>query len=178
MTDGRKGDGGDAAAFWNLIKDHRVALLVTLDEAGRPDARPMGCIQREFDGHLWFMTLRGTHKVGEVESHEDALISYARPDDYEYVVARGRARRVDDEAKKRSLWSEALRVWFPKGVDDPDMILLDVEVEEARYWTNAASRLTYAAAYVRARVTGKRPEPGEIADTGVLRPGAAGRSGG
>ena len=75
----------------------------------------------------------------------------------------------DDRQKLNELWFEGLRVWFPGGPDDPELALLTVEVEEAKYWTNAASVVTYAWAYVKAAVTHKSPSPSEIGDVKTVR---------
>jgi hypothetical protein len=37
---------------WTLIKDEHTALLVTVAADGSLDSRPMGCVQKDFDGTL------------------------------------------------------------------------------------------------------------------------------
>jgi general stress protein 26 len=90
------------------------------------------------------------------------MVSYAKPSDFEYVSINGKARIVEDAQKLRELWTEGLRVWFPNGPGDPEIAVLAVEAEQARYWTDAASMTTYAWAYVKARVTGESPSTDEI----------------
>ena len=155
--------------IWGLIKDARTALLVTVAEDGSLDSRPMGCVQREFDGTIWFITFAGSSKVKEIAENSHVLVSYARPAEYEYVSLSGRARVIKDNQQVRELWSEGFRVWFPSGPDSGDLALLSVDVDEARYWTEAASVVTYAWAYVKARVLGQRPKTEQIADINSLR---------
>lgn len=150
---------------WDLIKDAHSALLVTISQDGRLDSRPMGCLQKEFDDTLWFLTFRHSPKVQELLADDRVLVSYANPAKYEYVSISGRGRMVDDEAKINDLWFEGLRVWFPGGPTDPELALLSVDVEEARYWTNGASIVTYAWSYVKARFTGQPASPDEIVET-------------
>lgn len=45
----RQSQQADQDRIWNLINDERTALLVTVDEDGTLDARPMGVLQRAFD---------------------------------------------------------------------------------------------------------------------------------
>lgn len=156
--------------FWTLIKDAHSALLVTVAEDGSLDSRPMGCIQREFDGILWFFTFTSSPKIKEIANDSHVLVSYARPSDYEYVSLSGRACVIRDEQTVKELWSESFRVWFPSGREDPELALISVDVDEAKYWTDAASIATYAWAYVKARLLGRRPEAGEVADVGSVRP--------
>jgi general stress protein 26 len=94
----------------------------------------------------------------------------ARPcSSYEYVAVSGRARVVEDQQKLNELWTEGLRVWFPTGSGDPELALLAIDVEKADYWSDPASSITYALAYVKARVTGERPSPDEIAESKSVR---------
>ena len=130
--------------LWDLIKKERTALLVTVEADGSFDARPMGCLQRVFDGTLWFITFRHSEKLREIARDDQVLISYARPSAYHYIAVTGRARMIEDPAKLKELWSEGFRVWFPSGPDDPEIALLQVTVNRARYWTRPASMLTYA----------------------------------
>jgi general stress protein 26 len=39
------------------------------------------------------------------------------------------------------LWSPLHRAWFPKGLDDPNIALLQVEVDRAEYWDSPSSKV-------------------------------------
>jgi general stress protein 26 len=150
----------------DIIAGARVAVLVTVGDNGRPEARPMACVWRDdFDDVLWFMTSRQSHKVEEIARKPEVLVSYANPKALEFVAVAGRARVVVDAEIAASLWSEAQRVWFPLGPDDPDLAVISVEIETARYWSNPASTATYGAAWLRALFTGERPKLSEIGET-------------
>ena len=159
----------DSQKIWELIKGAHSALLVTMGADGRFDSRPMGCLQTEFDDTLWFLTFRHSPKLEEISKDNRVLVSYAKPSEYEYVSLSGRAKVIEDRSKINELWFEGLRVWFPNGPDDPELALLSIEVEEAKYWTNAASIATYAWAYIKARLSGKSPSPEEIAEIKTIR---------
>ena len=162
-------DDENRAKIWGLIKNAHAALLVTVAKDGTLDSRPMGCLQREFKRTLNFLTFRHSLKLEEISQNDHVLVSYANSAQYEYVSISGSAKLIDDREKIRELWNEGLRVWFPKGPDDPEIAILDVNVETVRYWTDPASTATYAWAYVKARVTGKSPSPEDIGDTGFVR---------
>lgn len=166
-------DRADAEAnrrkIWQSIKHEHVALLVTVGRDGALDARPMGCLQKEFGGTLWFMTFRNTPKLIEITADSHVLVSYARRKKYEFVSLSGRARLVEDREEVRALWNEGLRVWFPGGPESSNMALIAVDVETAKIWTKPASIWTYAYYYVRARLTGKAAKAREVADVETLR---------
>ena len=80
----------EKAKVWTLISDAPTAVLATLGPEGIR-SRPMACIERDFDGALWFMTSRQSHKLDEISRNPDVLVSYADPRATEFVaVLRGR----------------------------------------------------------------------------------------
>ena len=87
--------------------------------------------------------------------------SRQNPDDQRYVSVSGNAFLVRDKAKAKELWNEALRTWFPQGLDDPDLALLRVTVDKAEYWDSPSSAMVHAFGYVKALVTGAPPSPGD-----------------
>ena len=154
--------------IWDLIKNQHVATLVTINQDGTLDSRPMGCLQNTFDGTLWFMTFEDSPKISEVCQNQQVLVSYVLKG-HEFVSISGRGRVVDDRVKIRALWREGFRVWFPDGPTSSNIALIAVDVETAEYWINPTSLITYAYYYVRMRLTGKSPSPSQIVEHAVVR---------
>jgi general stress protein 26 len=138
-----------------LIKDIDIAMLTTVDK-GVLRSRPMATPEKKFDGELWFFTSRQTHKAEEIEKDNRANISYAAPEDNRYVAMAGTTQLVDDRAKIDELWSPKYLAWFPKGLEDPNLILLKVTVEQAEYWDATSSSLVEALGLLKSLVTGER----------------------
>lgn len=145
-----------------LIKDIDFAMFTTVDESdGTLRSRPMSTQQAEFDGDLWFFTRASAPKVDEVQREQQVNVSYADPSHNRFVSVSGTARLVRDRKKNEELWSPVLKAWFPKGLDDPDLALLRVNVQKAEYWDAPSSKLVEVAGFVKALVTGKEMEIGE-----------------
>ena len=151
------------AKIWELIKDIRIAMMVTQDDNRELSARPMAACNKELTDTLWFMTRKGSPKLSEISEQTQVLLAYSEPKDQNYVSVRGKARIATDPAKINELWSEAARVWFPKGPTDPDIVLLAVEIESAEYWDAPASSMLMLYGYAKAALTGKSPDGGENA---------------
>jgi len=145
----------------DLINEIDFAMLTTVDTDGVLRSRPMSTQKAEFDGTLWFFTSDKTHKVEEIERDNRVNASYAEPEDNVYVSVSGAASIVKDRAKMEELWNPILKAWFPKGLDDPNICLLRVDVEQAEYWDSSSSTLVQVAGFVKALVTGKRADGGE-----------------
>lgn len=149
----------DTTKLWDLIKAVEIAMMVT-EDGEHLRSRPMAMSQTEFDGTLWFFTRASSHKVAELESEHRVNLAFAHPGKQDYVSVSGRASLVRDRAAIDQHWSEAVRVWFPKGKDDPEIALLKVTVQQAEYWDAPSSTMLHAYGYVKAAVTGQSPQPG------------------
>ncbi len=144
-----------------MIKDIEFAMLTTIDEDGSLRSRPMATQQNEFNGDLWFFTYGRSHKMDEVKRNHQVNVSYAAPDKQRYVSLSGEAQIVRDRAKMEELWNPALKAWFPKGLDEPDIALLKVSVDKAEYWDSPSSTVAHAFGLVKALATGQSYDAGE-----------------
>jgi general stress protein 26 len=146
--------------LWSMMKHIQFAMLTT-EDGGRLRARPMVAAQDGFDGTLWFFTHASSHKVDEVGSEQHVGVTYADPSAQNYVSLSGKASLVRDKAEIQAHWSEPVRTWFPKGTDDPEVALLKVDVDAAEYWDAPSSSMVQAYGYLKARLAGESPDPGE-----------------
>ncbi len=158
MTD--KTDAETRQKLWSMMKDVGFAMLTT-EDGGKLRARPMINAQDEFDGTIWFFTKASSHKVDEVKQDHEVGVTYADAGKQEYVSLSGRATLVTDKSTVAAHWSEPMRTWFPKGVEDPEAALLKIDVEAAEYWDAPNSTMVHAFGYLKARLTGEPPHPGE-----------------
>jgi general stress protein 26 len=138
----------------DLIKDIRVAMLTTIDW-GVLRSRPMQTQEFEFDGELWFFTSTETHKTEEIEKDRRVNVSYASPESNSYVSVSGTADIVKDHAKIEELWTPIHKAWFPKGIEDPNLVLLKVTVEQAEYWDAPSGTIVQLFGFIKALVTGE-----------------------
>lgn len=144
-----------------MIEDIDFAMMTTVEEDGTLRSRPMSTQRVEFNGDLWFFTRSSAPKVDEVERDERVNLSYSKPEKQRYVSVSGTARVVRDRQKIEELWSPALKAWFPKGLEDPDIALLKVSVEQAEYWDSPSSTMAHVFGFVKALATGQAYNPGE-----------------
>lgn len=139
----------------DLIKDVRIAMLTTVADDGSLHSRPMAVQQVEFDGDLWFFTREDSPKVYEIEQEFHVNVAFSDPSAQNYVSVSGTARLVHDKAKAEELWNPALKAWFPDGLDDPQLALLQIEVKNAEYWDAPSSTIAHVAGIIKSIATGK-----------------------
>lgn len=156
------------ARLAELIADAEVGMLTTADADGTLRSRPLMTLEMDGQGRLWFFTELSTRKVEEMDQHRKVNLSYADVARQSYVSICGRVRLLRDPDKARELWTQRIKPWFPSGLDDPDLGLLEVTVEEAEYWDVPTSRMQ--------RLFGLRGEgagePGQPGEHGEIRPGS------
>ena len=155
-----------------LIEGIDIAMLTTVGPEGWLVSRPLSTQAADFDGErLWFFTEADSPKIGEIRRRRKVNLAYASKDANTYVSVAGQARINRDRAKIEALWSDALKAFFPKGVDDPNLVLLEVEVRSAEYWTGPRTGIGKLLAFVAARVAKKEELMGENRIL-AIKPGA------
>lgn len=145
-----------------LIEGIDIAMLTTTGPQGYLVSRPLSTQDASFDGQrLWFFTEADSPKVGEIRRNRKVNVAYASKESNVYVSVAGEARISDDRAKIDALWNDALKAFFPRGKDDPNLVLLEVAVRSAEYWTGPRTGIGKLISFVVARVTKKEEVMGE-----------------
>lgn len=52
-----------------------------------------------------------------------------------FVSVTGRGEIVKDDEKKKELWYDGLKMWFPNGAEDNAVVLIKVTGKYAYYWS-------------------------------------------
>ncbi len=149
----------DVSKLRSLIEDARTCMFTTADEQGSLHSRPMAIQQLDEEGRIWFFTRTQNQLGKEINLEDEVNLSVVHAG--QYVSVSGRAKYVKDPAKTKELWSSLYRAWYPKGIDDPDLQLMQVDVEKAEYWESSTSVVPIVYAALKATVTGHEVEIGE-----------------
>lgn len=142
----------EAQEIWDLIKDIEVAILT--NQSGRfLRGRPMYRVQQHFDGTIWFFTPRASDKVEELEAHPQVCLSYSDADKGVFVSLSGTAGFIEDRTLIHKFWNSSAENMFAKGLDDPEITLLEVHVEFAEVWDTKQSAMKTLFRQVRSRLS-------------------------
>jgi general stress protein 26 len=145
-----------------LVEEIDIAMFTTVGPNGYLVSRPLSTQAASFDGErLWFFVDATSPKVDEIRRNAKVNVAYASQDRNTYVSLAGDARLSQDRARIASFWSDALKAYFPRGCDDPDLALIEVSPRTAEYWEGPGSFLGKALSFVVARVTGEDEALGE-----------------
>jgi general stress protein 26 len=141
----------------SLIKGIKFAMLTTQGADGSLFSRPMVTQEADFDGTLWFFTDDGSPKIQELNDHKRVNVSYVSGS--RYISVSGVAQVVHDRVREKSLWKPFYKTWFPKGLEDPHLALIRVDVESAEFWESPTSPIRYILGFAKA-VLGERAAMG------------------
>ena len=130
---------GNEKRLRDLLGKFSVAMMTTLQPRdGSLHSRPMMAQAPGFDGNLYFFSRFATGKVDEIRAGSQVNLAFTDPGVGRYVSISGAAYVERDQQKMKSLWSEMYRSWFPRGLEEPDLVLLRIEVSEAEIWDTDA----------------------------------------
>ena len=138
-----------------LVKGFDTAMVVTHAGTDELRVRPMAVAQVDPDDVLYFATDIDSAKVTDVMGNPKAHVILQ--DGNRYASLTGTVRILRDRTLVDRLWSEAWKVWFPKGKDDPSLCILAFDTEEGEYWDRAgANAIKYFVKAAKAYATGAR----------------------
>ena len=112
------------------MKDMDLCFMVTKDGSGLC-SRPMSNnAQVDWDGDNWFFSNGDTRKVRQLET--DATVELTFNGEKDWVALRGKAKlHRKDKALFEEHWTSDIEEWFPKGIDTPGLVLIQVTADEA-----------------------------------------------
>ena len=149
--------------LWHLIKDMKFCMFAHRHADGQLHAHPLTTQNRSLDenGLVYFFVSRKTELGQRVQADGNVCLTYGDPGKDTWVSISGTARVNDDKATKERLWNPIVKAWFPGGLEDPDLELVEVKINHAEYWNITESKMTQLLKMTTAAVTGTPPKMGE-----------------
>jgi general stress protein 26 len=145
-----------------LLEDIDIAMLTTIGRDGYLVSRPLSTQKSTFDGRrIWFFTEADSPKIGEIARHPKVNLAYASKDKNTYVSIAGVASVNRDRALIEQFWSDAMKAFFPRGKNDPNLVLLEIEPRTVEYWDGPGTWIGKLLSFLVARVTKKEELMGE-----------------
>lgn len=139
--------------FIEILESFDHAMLVTQRDS-ELRSRPMAIADRTRDGRVWFITSVDSAKLQEITDFPD--VNVAMQTGSTFLSISGTVRATRDPERINELWSDIQELWFPKGRNDPTVILLEVVPTYAEYWDRSgveAVKFMFDAA--KSRATGR-----------------------
>ncbi len=142
-----------AGEFLEILESFDHAMLVT-QRGSELRSRPMAIADRTGEGRVWFITSVDSAKLQEITDYPD--VNVAMQAGSTFLSISGTVRATRDPERIDELWNDIQELWFPKGRNDPTLVLLEVVPTFAEYWDRSgveAVRFMFDAA--TAMITGR-----------------------
>ena len=156
-------DTSDRQHLVDLISDLPIAMFTTFGPDG-PHTVPMARQEVEPDAELWFISARDTAHIAALAHEPKVALSFSSRDTW--VALTGSAYVVDDAAKLKDLWNTFAEAWLPGGPEDPNAVLVRVDVERAEYWDTPGGKIASLLSFAKTKLTGDTYD----ADHGTVTP--------
>ena len=143
-----------------LVSRSRVGMLGT-SEDGVVRFRPMSHVDIDDEGCLCFFTAKDSWKADDLQRNPTVQLIYINESDSIYLNIEGVARITVNPQRMKELFNPFVKAWFPKGLKDPSLALLEVHPVEMEYWSNDDSKILTYLKILKAAVTGNQPSMGE-----------------
>ncbi|SDE06748.1 pyridoxamine 5'-phosphate oxidase family protein [Nocardioides lianchengensis] len=142
----------DRTKLIELMEELPIGMLTTTGADGSLRSVPMARQEVEPSAELWFITARDTKHVADIAARPHVALTFSSRSSW--VAVEGRAEVVDDTAKLRDLWTTFAEAWLPGGPEDPNAVLLRVDVTGGEYWDTPGGKVTSVLSLLKTKLTG------------------------
>lgn len=150
----------DQETLWDLIRHIKFGMLTHRHRDGSLQGHPLTTQNKSTDegSLLYFFVSEKSGMAGRLREDGNVNVAYADPGADVYISIAGTAQFSNDMATKERLWSPMAKAWFPGGVNDPDVALLEVKITHAEYWNVKDTKATQLFKMAKAAVSGDTPK--------------------
>ena len=124
----------------NLIDKQKIAFIASVDTDGFPNMKAM-LSPRKRNGlkEIWFSTNTSSIRVAQYRENPKASVYFYDKRFFRGAQLRGTMEVLEDAAIKGELWEFGDKMYYPKGVTDPDYCVLKFTAQNGRYYSNFKS---------------------------------------
>lgn len=121
--------------FWKALKDDRTVMM-GVDGTEDGHSRPLtAMIEGDEGGPIWFFIGKPNAIVDHLSQNRRAIAAFSSKGHDLFASVRGTLSLSHDRAVIDRLWNPFIAAWFD-GKDDPKLVLLRFDPEQAEIWSN------------------------------------------
>lgn len=123
-----------------IIDKQKTAFISSVDSEGYPNMKAM-LSPRQRDGLkvFYFSTNTSSMRVKQFRDNPKASIYFCDRRFFKGVMIKGAIEVLEDSKSKEMIWRMGDRIYYPKGVTDPDYCVLKFTAQSGRYYSNLKS---------------------------------------
>jgi len=127
--------------FWDALASDRTMML-GLHAANEGHTRPMtAMLDDEQRGSIWFFTVKDNAMAGQLTEGHRAVATFTAKGHDLFATIHGQLLIEGNPAMIDRLWSSSVAAWYEGGRNDPNIVLLRLDPEQAEIWESASGLL-------------------------------------
>lgn len=129
----------DTEKIGKFIAKQRVAFISSIDDEGYPNSKAMLAPRKIEDiKTFYFSTNTSSLRVSQYRTNPKACIYFYHKGlvHYEGVMLKGIMEVIEDPVIKKTLWRIGDKMFYAKGVTDPDYCVLKFTAAVGRYYSD------------------------------------------
>ncbi|TRW24267.1 pyridoxamine 5'-phosphate oxidase family protein [Flavobacterium zepuense] len=148
------------AKIKEMAEDIKMCMFCT--ELGvRPiPTRPMGVLNVDDEGNLWFLSSKKSNKNFEIQHDNEVQLIFAKNSDAHFLSVFGTATIYRDRAHVEEIWTPTAKTWFEEGKEDPDATVIKVTPSDAYYWDTKDGKMISLLKIAVGAIIGKTDDGG------------------
>ena len=116
--------------FWKALADSPYLMVGATGE--REHHIPMNAqLDKDANGAFWFFTATDNR----LAAGGPAMAQFAAKGHELFACISGTLVRENNRAVLDKLWNNSIAAWYPGGKDDPKLVLLRFDLDDAEIWT-------------------------------------------
>ncbi len=125
--------------FWKALKSD-MTMMLGLVAVENSHTMPMTAQVENGDrGPIWFFTSKGNTLAQNLKRDGRAIATFASKGHDLFASVHGRLTIDNDPDTIDRLWNPFVAAWYEGGKDDPELVLMRFDAEDAEIWLNANS---------------------------------------
>ncbi len=150
--------------FWKALKSDRT-VMVGVDGIEDGHSRPLtAMIEGDEGGPIWFFIGKPNAVVDHLSQNRRAIAAFSSKGHDLFASVQGALSISHDRAVIDRLWNPFIAAWF-EGKDDPKLVLLRFDPEQAEIWSNENNLL--ASVKMLLGIDPKRDAQDKVADVSL-----------
>lgn len=126
------------ARFWQALKSD-MTMMVGVDGQEDGHARPMTAQLDGDRGPIWFFTSKDSSLAKLTDAGDRAIATFTSKGHDLFATVHGTLAIDNDRAVIDRLWNRFVAAWYEGGKDDPKLLLMRLDAEQAEIWLDASS---------------------------------------
>jgi general stress protein 26 len=143
----------------SLLDMSKIVMMATNLQKTPFSICPMTLQEMDEQGDLWFFSNKESSHFKDITRDNKVQLIYMDEDTNTYISIFGNATHIEDLKKVDELWNPKLKKWFD-GKNDPNLALLNMNMENAYYWESASNSLISFFNQAKSVMTEKQSKDG------------------